>query len=112
MNYKKKVLDQILLITIEISEAGLNQSEEFKNYLLDNSATDNPKIIIDMAKVLYMDSSFIGALVVGLKRVLSKNGEMVLINIQNDVLALFELTRLDQVFKIYESLEEAQKRLN
>ena len=65
-----------------------------------------------MAKVFYMDSSFIGALVVGLKRVLSKNGEMVLINIQNDVLALFELTRLDQVFKIYESLEEAQKRLN
>jgi len=112
MNYKQKVLGHILLITIEISEAGLNQSEKFKNYLLDNSATDNPKIIIDMAKVLYMDSSFIGALVVGLKRVLSKNGEMVLINIQNDVLALFELTRLDQVFKIYESLEEAQNSLN
>ncbi len=113
MNYKKQVLDNnIVLITIQITEAGLNQSEEFKNYVIENCANSEPKLIIDLINVSYMDSSFIGALVVGLKHILTKNGEMALISVQNDVLALFELTRLDQVFKIFDSLEDAQKSLN
>jgi anti-sigma B factor antagonist len=112
MNYKKKVFENVVLITIEISEAGLNQSEEFKNFVFENCIDSNPKLIIDMVNVKYMDSSFIGALVAGLKYILTRNGEMALINIQDDVLVLFELTRLDKVFKIYDSLEEAQTNLS
>ncbi|TKB97900.1 STAS domain-containing protein [Pedobacter cryophilus] len=107
MNYKKQVLDNATLITVNLSEAGLNQSEEFKNFIYDNSSASEPKLVIDMSNIKYMDSSFIGALVAGLKHVLSKNGEMGLVNIQDDVLALFELTRLDKVFKIYDSVEDA-----
>ena len=58
-----------------------------------------------------MDSSFIGALVAGLKHVLTKQGEMALVNVQSDVLALFELTRVDKVFKIYSTVSDAIKSL-
>jgi anti-anti-sigma factor len=67
--------------------------------------------VLDIGKIEYMDRSFIGALVAGLKNVLSKGGEMALINVNNDVMSLFELTRLDKVFKIYDSKEEAIQQL-
>lgn len=112
MNFRKQILESdIVLITVEITEAGLNYSEQFKAFLNENSNQDNPKLIIDLAKVEYMDSSFIGALVAGLKHVLSHNGEMALANIQKDVNALFELTRLDKVFKITNSINEAVNHL-
>ncbi len=112
MNFRKEILENaMVLITVEITEAGLNYSDQFKAFLNENSNQENPKLIVDLAKVEYMDSSFIGALVAGLKHVLSHGGEMVLVNIQKDVLALFELTRLDKVFKISDSINEAISQL-
>ena len=111
MDYRKEVIDGIVLITIGLSEASLNHSDDFKKFLYDTNDVVPPKLVLDMAKIEYMDSSFVGALVGGLKNVLSKGGEMALININNDVMALFELTRLDKVFKIYDSKEEAIQQL-
>ncbi|MBK0381720.1 STAS domain-containing protein [Pedobacter sp. SD-b] len=107
MNFTKEISGDITIITLALVEASLNESEEFKNFIYDNCGNEAPKMVIDMSNVLYMDSSFIGALVAGLKKVLSKNGEIVLANISNDVMALFELTRLDKVFKIYHNTDEA-----
>ena len=109
MNYTLQKLGDVNIVTIELVEASLNQSDEFKKYIY--SLTDNGvrKVVLDLSKVLYMDSSFIGALVAGLKNLLSKNGEMALVNIGSDVLALFELTRLDKVFHVYSSIDDAVK---
>ena len=111
MDYKKEILDDVVLVNINLSEASLNQSEDFKKFLYDITEVTPPKLVLDMGKIEYMDSSFIGALVAGLKNVLSKGGEMALINVNNDVMSLFELTRLDKVFKIYRNKEEAIQQL-
>lgn len=107
MDYQQKTVDNVLVVNINLPEASLNQSEDFRKYLYDVTTETSPKLVLDMEQIKYMDSSFIGALVVGLKNVLSKGGEMALININADVMALFELTRLDKVFKIYNNLDEA-----
>ncbi|WP_442795854.1 STAS domain-containing protein [Pelobium manganitolerans] len=112
MNYSKEVIGGTVYVTINLSEASLNQSEDFKKFLYDIDEVHPPKIILDLGKIEYMDSSFIGALVGGLKNVLSKGGEMALININSDVMSLFELTRLDKVFKICDNKEDALQQLN
>lgn len=111
MNFSKQVEEGITVITVNITEASMNQSEDFKNYLYANFDDSLPKLVIDLSQVKYMDSSFIGALVAGLKHVLTKHGEMALVNVQSDVMALFELTRLDKVFKIYTTVADAVKSL-
>ena len=111
MNFTKEISGDIIIIKLSLVEASLNESEEFKTFIYDNCPDLSPKMVIDMNNVLYMDSSFIGALVAGLKKVLSKNGEIALANISNDVMALFEMTRLDKVFNIYDNTEEAIKSL-
>lgn len=107
MNFIKQTIDDVVVVNIELTEASLNHSDEFKSFLYEVSDQQPPKLVLDMKKIEYMDSSFVGALVAGLKNVLSKGGEMALININDDVMSLFELTRLDKVFKISNNLQEA-----
>lgn len=111
MNFSQHFEENITVITVNITEASMNQSEDFKIFLYANCTSEAPKLVIDLSKVNYMDSSFIGALVAGLKHILTKQGEMALVNVQSDVLALFELTRLDKVFKIYPTVSHAIKSL-
>ena len=69
--------------------------------LLD--AEDVQSLIIDMKNINYMDSSGIGALVAGQKKVKTKGGKFALMNMKEDILNILKLATLDQFFKIYEN---------
>ncbi len=72
--------------------------------LLDTE--DIKSLIIDMNGISYMDSSGIGALVAGQKKVKTKQGKFALLNIKDEVLNILKLATLDQFFTIYESEDE------
>ena len=69
--------------------------------LLDTE--DVQSLIIDMKSISYMDSSGIGALVAGQKKVKTKGGKFALMNMKEDVLNILKLATLDQFFKIYDN---------
>ena len=64
---------------------------------------DNPKVVVDLQDVTFIDSIALATLVKGLKRTRERNGEFALCNLQQAVLIIFELTRLDLAFKIYKN---------
>ncbi len=67
------------------------------------------KIIIDLGKTKFIDSSGCGSLVASL-RVLTKNrGEMKIAGPSRQAKSLFELTRLDRVFEIFADVESAMR---
>jgi anti-sigma B factor antagonist len=57
-------------------------------------------LVIDMAAVEFCDSTGLGVLVGGLKRVRSHDGSLTLINVRDSVRRLFELTKLTDAFGI------------
>lgn len=59
--------------------------------------------VIDLAKVDFMDSTGLVALVTGLKVARKSGCRMVLCNVQASVRLIFELTQLDSVFEIFDS---------
>jgi len=71
--------------------------------LVENSNTES--IIIDMKETNYLDSSGIGALVAGQKKIKLKGGSFALLSIKDEVLNVLKLATLDQFFKIYEGEE-------
>jgi anti-sigma B factor antagonist len=77
--------------------------EKFLKHV-DNSVT--PWVIIDLAHVNFIDSTGLATLAVGLKRCREHEGSLVLCAIQQPVRIIFELTRLDKVFVIRESVAE------
>lgn len=63
-------------------------------------------IVVDLEKVAFLDSTGLGVLVGGLKRVKPHEGELGIICNQEKILRIFRITGLTKVFPIYRSREE------
>ncbi|MBC7566127.1 MAG: STAS domain-containing protein [Pedobacter sp.] len=107
MNVKKQNIDDLVLLTIVDKDANLTKSENFKEIVFKEIESGTRKLIISFEHVEYLDSSFLGALVAILKNLVPKNGRLILIELDNDIRNLFELTRLDKIFELKNSLETA-----
>lgn len=62
--------------------------------------------IIDMAKVEFVDSSGLSALVVGLKTAREHGYSLILCNLNPTVKLAFEITQLDRVFPIFNTFDD------
>ena len=113
MKLEEKAIDNnICLVTIEDTEANLNIADDFKAKMIQKINDGEKRLIISLEKVSYIDSSFLGALVSTLKALLPVNGKMVLIEVNSNIYSLFEITRLNKVFVVKNSLEEAIAEFN
>lgn len=65
-------------------------------------------IIVDLSQVNFVDSSALATLVQAMKRCREQDGELILCGVRQPVRIIFELTRLDKAFRIFNSLEDAQ----
>ena len=65
------------------------------------------KFVVDFSDTGYIDSSGLGVLVSLAKKVREAGGDLVLAGLNEDLRTLFELTKLDTLFAIKESVEEA-----
>ncbi len=87
-------------------EVDLYNVSELKKALFSAIDGNCKSLIVDMKHVNYMDSSGIGALVAGQKKMKAHNGAFSLVNIHDDVLNILKLATLDRFFKIYESEDD------
>lgn len=65
------------------------------------------QIVVDLDGVKFLDSMGLGVLVNGLKRLRQDDGSLVLVCTQPRLLRIFEITALDKVFRIYDSVDAA-----
>jgi len=105
----KENADDVLLLTLVSKDANLSRSERFRDYVINEIESGELKIIISFENVDYLDSSFLGALVAILKHLVPKGGKLFLVEMNNDIRNLFELTRLDKIFNLKNSVETALK---
>lgn len=100
-----------LLLNLQIKDANIGNAEQFKTGLIELFESHQKKrLIINMHDVEYIDSSFLGALVASLKYVISFKSDIILVGMRKDIINLFELIRLDKVFKIHDSFDDALAR--
>lgn len=64
-------------------------------------------LIINLSKVEYLDSTGLGVLIGGLKRMRENQGDLVLVGPGMRILRIFEITGLDKIFDIYETETDA-----
>ena len=64
-------------------------------------------LIVDMQGVEFLDSTGLGVLVGGLKRVRTHSGSLQLVCSQERVLKVFRITGLTKVFAIHDTVEQA-----
>lgn len=81
--------------------------QELKTLVQDGLDRGERKFLIDCSRTGYIDSSGLGALVTLSKKVREANGDLRIAGLNEDLRALFELTKLDSLFHITPSAEEA-----
>ncbi len=80
---------------------------ELKELVLEELEGGVRSFIVDFARTGYIDSSGLGVLVGLSKRVREVDGTLQLSSLGRDLMRLFELTKLDTLFTIRGSVEEA-----
>jgi anti-sigma B factor antagonist len=79
---------------------------EFKEAVRREAETAPDEVILDLSKVVFIDSSGLGAIVATMKH-LAPERRLVLAGLTPPVEKVFKLTRMDSVFKMYMTLEDA-----
>lgn len=88
-------------------EVDVYTAPKLREKLVELVSDGHYTIVVDMTKVEFLDSTGLGVLVGGLKRVRSHNGALELVCNQERILKIFRITGLTKVFPIHDTLEEA-----
>jgi anti-anti-sigma factor len=87
-------------------------SADLLNWVRDRVEGNQSRVMIDLKNVLFMDSAGLGALVAAYKIAQQANGELMLCSLNGQARMLLEMTGLESVFRIYESIEDYQQKVN
>jgi anti-sigma B factor antagonist len=85
--------------------------QELKQKVLEELENGERKFVVDFDQTGYIDSSGLGVLVSLSKKIREQGGELRLASLNEDLRTLFELTKLDTLFKIADSRAEALQGL-
>ena len=103
-HYRK---DGFEVVTVE-GEIDIYTAPRLRELLTGLAGTGSYRLIADLDKVGFLDSTGLGVLVGGLKRVRPHDGSLDLVCSQERILKIFRITGLTKVFGIYQTVDQAR----
>jgi anti-sigma B factor antagonist len=88
------------VIAIKEDDLGLAKSNEIKNIIESELNAGIKFIALDLSELNSINSAGLGILIGILNKVKTKNGTMKMLNINERILNIFKITKLDLVFEI------------
>ena len=110
MEYKIKKDGDFTILNLE-KDVSVYQFAKFKEAIaaIKKQEGNSKRVIIDLKEVGYIDALALGALTDFSKEVREGGGDIKIINMNEDIKLVFDLSRLSRVYEIYNSMQEAQK---
>ena len=82
-------------------EVDLYTAPEFKQQLLDAIGQGATHVIVDLTDTTFIDSTTLGVLVGGVKRLRPDGGQLTIVCSDRNITKIFEITGLNRVFPIH-----------
>ena len=98
--------DGIEVIDVQ-GEIDMHTAPRLRELLIDLVSKGSYQLVVDLDKVGFLDSTGLGVLVGGLRRVRAHDGSLDLVCTQQRILKIFRITGLTEVFGIYETVDQA-----
>jgi anti-sigma B factor antagonist len=92
-------------------EVDLYTAPEFKQQLLELVGRGAKDVVVDLTNTTFIDSTTLGVLVGGVKRLRPNGGQLSLVCSDRNITKIFEITGLDKVFPIYTTRSEAVEQI-
>ena len=93
-------------------EVDLYAAPEFRQRLLQLIGDGARQVIVDLSETTFIDSTALGVLVEGVKRLRPNGGQLSLVCSDRNITRTFEVTGLDRVFTIYPTRVDAVEQLD
>jgi len=107
MAIRQREFGKALVVELEGELLGGPESDEFRSIIDDAIKNEKNRVVVDMTKVNWMNSSGLGMLMSALTSLRGSGGDLKLANLSERTRRPIEITRLDSVFDDYESVEDA-----
>lgn len=107
MAIKEKMQGEVAVLTLSGKLMGGPETMEVHEKVKQLVGNKVKKIVIDLGKVKWMNSSGLGALIGSLTTTKSAGGELKLANVTDKVQSLFMITKLITIFETFESVDKA-----
>jgi anti-sigma B factor antagonist len=111
MQFEESTIKNVSVITVHESRIVADVAPQFKKELVAYIQNDRRNIILDLSEVNFIDSSGLGALIGSLKA-MGNDREFALCGARDAVVNMLKLTRMDKVFRIFGTPEEAASALS
>ncbi len=94
------------IVTVNTDRIDAAMAIKFKEDMREQTGTGADRVILDLSHVDFIDSSGLGAIVAAMKQ-LGESRRLDLAGLTPTVDKVFRLTRMDTVFQLYPSLDDA-----
>jgi len=96
-------------VAVVVLKGSLDVSKQMslKADLAKISSDSDNDLVLNFTDVNFIDSSCLGALVSLTKEVRNCKGDIKISNVNDDVRSIFQITRLDKIFEIFDDVDSA-----
>ena len=109
LDFEKQLSGDVLIEKVNLLRATMVEASIMKKKLFEDIHLSSKKIIVDISKCDFVDSSFLGALVISLKRTRETGGDIKIVTGSSVVKETLHITGFLKVFENYSSVEDALK---
>jgi stage II sporulation protein AA (anti-sigma F factor antagonist) len=105
--FELEIIDGVAVVKVDNSTATLRDAHVLLQTFKNDSIFDWKRIVLDLSKCTFVDSTFIGMIVKIFKMVNQKNTRLKLVFPQVTDIRSFQLVGISRVIECYESLDDA-----
>ena len=98
--------DGIEVIDVQ-GEIDIYTAPRLRELLINLVSEGNYQLVVNLGKVGFLDSTGLGVLAGGLRRVRAHDGSLELVCTQQPILKIFRITGLTEVFGVYQTVDQA-----
>src|SRR3972149_1023008 len=106
-SFDRQVKKHAIVINVNLVRATLNEAAEFREYLNEAIIGTDIDIIVNLSDCQHLDSTFLGVLVSGYKRLKKKSRNLVIIEPTDQSRVFLTLNSIGKIFPLYESVNSA-----
>ena len=110
MRFEEVKTGEILVVKVLDNRIAADVSPRFKAQLKDYIEAGNRAMVLDLSAVTFIESRGLGAMITALKS-LGKDANLVISGAQGAVASMFKLTRMDKVFRMFDTAGRAEAAL-
>jgi len=94
-------------VVVVRGEVDIATAPKLREKLVELASQGAKHVVVDLEAVEFLDSTGLGVLIGGMKRLRAMEGDLTLVCTQPRILKVFEITGLNRAFAIYETLGAA-----